>query len=246
MVEEMASLLENFPGSANQTRCFLHVLNLTAKSVLQQFEIPKKRNNDGDDGDNPDNNKVLKKAISELQALSEEIEEEATSQGEIEDVEDDDNDEGLEDERQDLTEEQIAELEEDLTPVRLMLTKVCSDDSAKFSQPTHVSFQLRALSNTMKNSTTVILPQWNIKLKELRLDIRMMPRDVATRWNSTFDMIDFSITYRSALDAMTANRGLNLRKFELDNEEWIAAEKLRDTLRVHFYYIHLIDVLTSF
>ena len=74
----------------------------------------------------------------------------------------------------------------------------------------------------------------------------MMPRDVATRWNSTFDMIDFSITYRSALDAMTANRNLNLRKFEMDNEEWIAAEKLRDTLRVLFYFIHIIDLLSPF
>ena len=47
-------------------------------------------------------------------------------------------------------------------------------------------------------------------------------------------MLDFAITYRSALDATTANRGLNLRKFELDNEEWVAAEKLRDTLEVRF------------
>ena len=62
----------------------------------------------------------------------------------------------------------------------------------------------------------------------------MMPRNVSTRWNSTFDMLNFAITYRSALDAMTANRGLNLCKFELDNEEWVAAEKLRDTLEVCF------------
>ena len=59
-------------------------------------------------------------------------------------------------------------------------------------------------------------------------------------------MIDFSITYRSALDAMTANCNLNLRKFEMDNEEWIAAEKLRDTLRVLFYFIHIIDLLSPF
>ena len=59
-------------------------------------------------------------------------------------------------------------------------------------------------------------------------------RDVSTRWNSTYDMLDFSITYRSALDSMAANRDLNLRKFELDNEEWKAAEKLRDTLLVCF------------
>ena len=141
MVEELASLLENFPGAANQTRCFLHILNLTAKSILQQFEIPKKKNSDGDggdgdDGDGWDNKKVLKKAISELQALSKEIEEEEnTSQVETDDVEDDDNEEGLEDERQDLTEEQIAELEADLMPVRLMLTKVCSDDSVKIFNP---------------------------------------------------------------------------------------------------------------
>ena len=90
------------------------------------------------------------------------------------------------------------------------------------------------MSNTMKNSSTIILPQWNMKLKELGLGIRMMPRDVSTRWNSTYDMLDFSITYRSALDSMAANRDLSLRKFELDNEEWKAAEKLRDTLLVCF------------
>ena len=86
----------------------------------------------------------------------------------------------------------------------------------------------------MKNSSTIILPQWMDKVKELGLGIRMMPRDVSIRWNSTFDMLDFAITYRSALDAMTANRGLNLRKYELDNEEWISTEKLRDTLKVHY------------
>ena len=78
----------------------------------------------------------------------------------------------------------------------------------------------------MKNSSTIILPQWNLKLEELELDIRMMPRDVSTIWNSTYNMLDFSIDYRSALDAMTANCGFNLRQFELDNEEWIAIETL--------------------
>jgi hypothetical protein len=87
----------------------------------------------------------------------------------------------------------------------------------------------------MKNSSTIILPQWMDKVKELGLGIRMMPRDVSIRWNSTFDMLDFATTYRSALDAMTANRGLNLRKYELDNEEWISTEKLQDTLKVCYF-----------
>ena len=63
-----------------------------------------------------------------------------------------------------------------------------------------------------------------------------MPRDVSTRWNSTFDMLDFAISYREAIDALTANRLLKLRRFELDNEEWEVAEWLRDTLRVWFIF----------
>jgi len=63
----------------------------------------------------------------------------------------------------------------------------------------------------------------------------MMPRDVSTRWNSTFDMLDFAIDYRTAIDTVTSNRDLNLRKYELADEEWAIAENLRDTLKAcHF------------
>ena len=37
-----------------------------------------------------------------------------------------------------------------------------------------------------------------------------MPHDVSTRWNSTFDMLDFAINYRKAIDAMTDKRKLGL------------------------------------
>ena len=57
-----------------------------------------------------------------------------------------------------------------------------------------------------------------------------MPRDVSTRWNSTFDMLDFAIAYRTALDDLTSNRDLNLRKYELEDDEWAVAINLRDTL----------------
>jgi hypothetical protein len=84
----------------------------------------------------------------------------------------------------------------------------------------------------IKNSSTIVLPQWNAKLTELGLSMRIMPRDVSTRWNSTYNMLDFSIAYREALDALTADRNVKLWKFELHNDEWEAAEKLRDTLLV--------------
>ena len=59
----------------------------------------------------------------------------------------------------------------------------------------------------------------------------MMPRDVPTRWNSTFDMLDFALNYRLAIDWITSNRELNLRKYELQDDEWAVAENLRETLK---------------
>jgi hypothetical protein len=42
MIDELVDLLPNFPGSANRCRCFFHIVNLIAKSLLKQFDVPKK------------------------------------------------------------------------------------------------------------------------------------------------------------------------------------------------------------
>ena len=42
------------------------------------------------------------------------------------------------------------------------------------------------------------------------LGVCMMPRDVSTRWNSTFDMLDFALTYRRALESLTGTLGMGL------------------------------------
>jgi hypothetical protein len=64
----------------------------------------------------------------------------------------------------------------------------------------------------------------------------MMPRDVTTRWNSTYDMLDFAIEYRAALDIMTADRDMNLRKFELSKKEWDMVTELCEVLRVCYSF----------
>jgi hypothetical protein len=68
----------------------------------------------------------------------------------------------------------------------------------------------------------------------MELGDRMMPRDVITRWNSTFDMLNFAIDYRDALDNITSERDMKLRQFELSKEDWEMAVHLRDVLKVLF------------
>ena len=59
-----------------------------------------------------------------------------------------------------------------------------------------------------------------------------MPRDVTTRWNSTFDMLAFAVQYRSAIENITGDKSANLRKYELDEAEWNIASQLHSTLKV--------------
>ncbi|KAI9430133.1 hypothetical protein BJY52DRAFT_1100033, partial [Lactarius psammicola] len=38
MVQHLSTLLDIFPGSTNQTCCFAHTINISAKSILKQFD----------------------------------------------------------------------------------------------------------------------------------------------------------------------------------------------------------------
>jgi len=127
MVEHLSTLLDDFPGAANQTRCFSHILNLVAKSILRQFDAPKKNT-----GDNGDGSKDLDDAANVLAGLAQELE---LNEPAVDDNETDDDNEGdldLTNDNNDqgdvshegLSDEDVLELEASLTPVRLMLAKV--------------------------------------------------------------------------------------------------------------------------
>jgi hypothetical protein len=90
------------------------------------------------------------------------------------------------------------------------------------------------MAYAIKNSSTIILPKWYSNLDELELKSRIMPRDVTTRWNSTYNMLDFALKYREAIDVITGDRDMKLRKYEMDEEEWEVARQLCEVLKVRF------------
>ena len=65
-----------------------------------------------------------------------------------------------------------------------------------------------------------------------------MPHNVATRWNSTYDMLESAINYWLAIDKITGDKSANLHKYELDDNEWTIAQ-LHNILKVHNLWIFL-------
>ena len=88
----------------------------------------------------------------------------------------------------------------------------------------------------------ILLPAWYERLEEFNLSKRLMPRDVSTRWNSTFDMLEFALNNQKALNTITGDRRMELQMFELSECEWTLAEQLRDVLEVSpawFFFIFM-------
>ena len=119
MIEELAKLIDKFPGAPNRTRCFTHILNLVAKCILKQFDLPKVKAG-----------VVLDDAAIALWELAGEIEAEEAdmardmrASGEADD-DDDDDIQSLLDAQSGMSEEEVTELEESVQPVRLILVKV--------------------------------------------------------------------------------------------------------------------------
>jgi hypothetical protein len=115
MIEHLAVLIETFPGAPNQTRCFAHILNLVAKSVLRQFEAPKKGK--AVDG------KELATDVDEIEGDNNGASDGA-SDDDVDDEIVDDDDDGLPDELKELSEEELLSVKTSVKPVQLVLTKV--------------------------------------------------------------------------------------------------------------------------
>jgi hypothetical protein len=120
MIIKLMDLIRNFPGEANRTRCFAHIINLVAKSLLRQFDVPNKKADS-----------ALDEAEKILLELAEGIDlEEMQMRMEVQvDGEDDDDIDGLVDEVAKLSDDEQERLSESIRPVKLALVKVRFDST---------------------------------------------------------------------------------------------------------------------
>ncbi|KAG1791478.1 hypothetical protein EV424DRAFT_1265938, partial [Suillus variegatus] len=133
---------------------------------------------------------------------------------------------GFVDEVKLLDKKEQAALNKEIRPVKLALVKVPK------------------LAYKTIHSTTIILPAWHAILKDLSEPQTLMPRDVATWWNSTFDMLDYALEHREAVDTVMQWQDLSLQKYELEDNEWEILQQLRDILKLtdrsHTYQISMV------
>jgi hypothetical protein len=120
MINALAELVVAFPGAANRTRCFTHILNLVVKVILRQFDVPKAKADEALD--------IASQALVDL-ADDIEIEKAVMNDGD-EDDDADDRDEGWFDPHSGMSQDQQEELNLAVHPVQLMLVKVSSNSTS--------------------------------------------------------------------------------------------------------------------
>ncbi|KIK32213.1 hypothetical protein CY34DRAFT_102009, partial [Suillus luteus UH-Slu-Lm8-n1] len=111
MVDELEILVPECAGEASHTWCFLHTVNLIAKSLIQEFDVSKKDaehalNESADTEDGEDKLIELNTQYSEDDDLQ-------------------DNNDGWVNEVDLLPKYQSTELQKNIRPVKLVLVKVC-------------------------------------------------------------------------------------------------------------------------
>jgi hypothetical protein len=126
MIDKLESRLMDFPGASNRARCFTHILNLVVKSIMHQFDASstKKRSDITDE-----RTEEFLRLAGDIDAEELELDEDEQEDYCEPEVEESDNDDGWINEREEMEEDDVEELEDKIQPVRLLLTKVSESES---------------------------------------------------------------------------------------------------------------------
>lgn len=92
--------------------------------------------------------------------------------------------------------------------------------------------QTRRISFKIINSPTLLLPRWRAITATTPFEHRTLPRDVATRWNSTFDMLKTFLELKEFVIKFTDSSSNGLADYILTPDEWEAVEGLVSVLKV--------------
>jgi hypothetical protein len=98
-----------------------------------------------------------------------------------------------------------------------------------------IAVQIHKCSFAIVQSTTIALPAWQEVCAWNALPPHLIPHDVTTQWNSTYNMLKVAIAYHAAIDNITADKSVKLWKYELD-EDW---DIVRDLLLLHVLKVQL-------
>jgi hypothetical protein len=98
------------------------------------------------------------------------------------------------------------------------------------------SLKIQKLSFAIIHSTTKALLAWHKACTIRKLPVLLIPRDVKTHWNSTYDLVKMAYRFRPAIDDITADKSLKLRKYKLNDDDWKVIGDLLRVLKVCFSY----------
>lgn len=141
----------------------------------------------------------------------------------------DDPDDGI-DELEELGAESEVKFIQDTKAIREMIDQVC----ACFLHPILLfTFpQVCQLAFVIIHLSTKLLPSWRSLCIQQKRKPCLIPCDVVTQWNSTYDMLRLTLNHRAPIDAIMADKSLKLRKYELDDIHWKIVGDLISVLEV--------------
>ncbi|KAJ7366197.1 hypothetical protein DFH08DRAFT_678380, partial [Mycena albidolilacea] len=90
---------------------------------------------------------------------------------------------------------------------------------------------IRKLAFGIIHSTTKGLPAWCKACKRHGMRVRLIPRDVRTRWNSVYDMLSVALMYKDIINDFTSDRDLGYGKYNLSNAQWTLVEDMLHVLK---------------